>query len=331
MIRENIISSFNTLGKILSGINSEDSLLIKTQIENQWFIPQYSLMAINYWSQHLKTDELTRFVKNYNFNSHQKTVGLVTAGNLPLVGFHDLMCILLSGHKCKVKLSSSDSVLMKFAIDSLCEINSEFKYKISIVEKLDDCDAYIATGSNNTSRYFEYYFRKKPNIIRRNRNSIAIITGNETDEDLKNLAFDIFSYFGLGCRNVSKIFVPDNYDFSRLFNNFEEYRFVENHNKYFNNYVYHKAIFLMNITPHLDNGFLLLKEDESFYSPLSCLFYSFYKNFDEVEKSINANSEKIQIVVGNNNNNFVKFGNSQTPDLNDFADQTDTMLFLSKL
>ncbi|NUM32477.1 MAG: acyl-CoA reductase [Bacteroidetes bacterium] len=331
MVRDKIISSLNVLGNKFESIKPEDSVINQTHLENQWFVPQNTLLALKYWAQKLNYNELSNFSKNYSFNSSPKTIGLVAAGNIPLVGFHDLLCILLSGNICNIKLSASDTVLMKFAIDFLCNSNHDLIERINVVDKLNECNAYIATGSNNTARYFEYYFKSKPNIIRKNRNSVAVLTGNETDEDLKNLGFDIFSFFGLGCRNISKIFVPENYDFNKLFKNFENYRFVENHNKYFNNYVYHKAIFLMNGSKHFDNGFLLLKEDEGFYSPLSCLFYSFYKSIGEVEFKIKNNKDKIQIIVGENKLGNINFGKSQEPELNDFADGIDTMQFLSKI
>lgn len=326
-----IISSLENLGNMLGKIIESDELISKTQIENQWFVPDFTLQTLKYWSEKLTIKELDLFTESYFFSDKPLNVGIVTAGNIPLVGFHDLLCVLLSGNNAIIKISSSDSVLMNFVINRLIEINSKFKNRIIVSDKLNDCDAYIATGSNNTSRYFEYYFSNKPNIIRKNRNSLAILTGNENDRDLQNLSDDVFNFFGLGCRNVSKIFVPKNYNFDRLFRNFEKYRFIENHNKFINNYTYHKAIFLMNNTKHFDNGFILLKEDQKIQSPLSVLYYSYYDNVIEVDKYIESSFDDIQIVLAaeNRNKNYIRFGNSQIPELYDYADNIDTMKFLN--
>lgn len=328
--KEKIIDSLNSLSKKIINIKIDDSIIEKIRIENQWFIPQFTIESLKYWAKKLTTEQLLDFSKSYNFIENPKNIGLVTAGNIPLAGFHDLLCILLSGNNALVKISSSDSVLMNFLINSLIEIEPKFENKITITEKLKNCEAYIATGTNNTARYFNYYFRNKPSIIRHNRSSIAVITGNESDEEMQNLAKDIFTYFGLGCRNISKIFVPKNYDFSIFYKNLENFRFVENHNKYINNYTYHKAIFLMNNTNHFDNGFLILKEDENLHSPLSTLFYSFYNDFSDVENYIQKFENNIQIVVSSANLSFktIPFGKSQEPELYDYADNANTLKFL---
>lgn len=328
--KEKIIETLNSLSKKIDKIKIDDSIIEKVRIENQWFIPQFTIESLKYWAKKLTTEQLLYFSKSYNFIENSKNIGLVTAGNIPLAGFHDLLCILLSGNNALVKISSSNSVLMNFLINSLIEIEPEFENKIVITEKLKNCDAYIATGTNNTARYFNYYFRNKPSIIRHNRSSIAVITGKESDEELQNLAKDIFIYFGLGCRNVSKIFVPKNYDFSIFYKNLENFRFVENHNKYINNYTYHKAIFLMNNTKHFDNGFLILKEDDNLHSPLSTLFYSFYNDMSEVENYILKTENNIQIVVTSTKLTIktVPFGKSQEPELYDYADNANTLKFL---
>ncbi|MFM9943822.1 MAG: acyl-CoA reductase [Bacteroidia bacterium] len=317
----------------MSSINSGDPLLEKTNIHNNWFTPKWQLYALNYWAVQLKSENLTSWISRYKFTNRPKKIGLIMAGNIPLVGIHDLICILVSGHTALVKTSSEDTVLTPWIIEQLIQIDERFKTKIEIIEKMNTCDALIATGSNNTARYFEYYFNKIPKIIRKNRNSLAILTGHETDEELKLLANDIFTYFGLGCRNVSKLLVPENYDFNRFFEALESFNELLNHNKYYNNYTYHKAIFLMNIAPHLDNGFLIVKEDEKLSSPLGCLFYSIYKERNDIIEYIDMHKEAIQIVIGDPK--FIHecnpFGQSQNPALNDYADDLDTLHFLNQL
>ena len=223
-------------------------------------------------------------------------------------------------------------MLIRRFIEYLYSLNPKFKKRIEIIDKLNTCEALIATGSNNTARYFEYYFSAVPRIIRKNRNSIAVLTGKETKEDLLGLADDIFLYFGLGCRSVSKLLVSENYNFNTFFEAIEPYNTYVNHNKYYNNYTYHKAIFLMNIEKHLDNGFLLLKEDNKLASPLGCLFYTFYKDHNDIIEYIDRNKESIQVVIGNTDfiNECVPYGQSQNPKLTDYADDVDTLEFLNR-
>lgn len=333
LIQSEIIIALEKLGKKLSSITEEDYLIKKAHSENQWFTPNWQLFALNYWAGQLNQANLNHWVANYQFTNNPKKVGLIMAGNIPLVGMHDLISILISGNIALVKSSSDDKTLTPWIIEQLILIDPRFKEKIIEVEKLNSCEALIATGSNNTARYFEYYFSKVPKIIRKNRNSIAVLSGNETDEELAGLADDIFSYFGLGCRNVSKLMVPENYDFQRFFEALEKYKESVNHNKYYNNYTYHKALFLMNIAPHFDNGFLILKEDEKIASPLGCIFYSVYKERNDILEFIDLNRENIQIVIGNPN--FIKecisFGQSQNPKIDNYADDMDTMKFLNQL
>jgi hypothetical protein len=179
----------------------------------------------------------------------------------------------------------------------------------------------IATGSDNTARYFEYYFRTKPHIIRKNRSSIAVLTGNETDDQLIALGKDVFSYFGLGCRNVSKLVVPEGYDFTRPLRLWEVYHDVSNHHKYVNNYDYNKSILLINGTHHFDNGFALLTPNEALVSPISVLYYA---------TSADLASDKIQCIVGSGAN-YIPFGTTQEPTLTDYADNVDTLKFLTGL
>lgn len=333
MTQTEIIIALEKLGEKMASIKTDDPLVVKTHISNNWFNPQMQLKALGYWAKQLTAEKLSKWVSNYTFSESPKKIGLVMAGNIPLVGMHDLISILVSGNTAMVKTSSDDTVLTPWVMDELIKIDRRLGERLEKVEKLNSCEALIATGSNNTARYFEYYFEKVPKIIRKNRNSIAILTGNETDEELKALADDIFMYFGLGCRNVSKLMVPENYNFNRFFEALEPFNELVHHNKYYNNYTYHKAIFLMNIAQHLDNGFLILKEDEKLSSPLGCLFYSVYKERNDIIEYLDVNRESIQIVIGNPKfiNECIPFGQSQNPELDDYADNVDTLRFLNQL
>jgi hypothetical protein len=262
-------------------------------------------------------------------------VGLILAGNIPMVGFHDVLCVLITGNVALIKASSQDARLIKYVLEMLIEIESSFKDQYYFVERLENFEAIIATGSNNTSRYFEYYFGKVPHIIRKNRNSVALLTGNETKEQLSELGHDIFDYYGLGCRNVSKLMVPKGYNFNFFFESIETYQPIINHHKYNNNYDYNKSIYLVNSDKHFDNGFLLLKEDERLASPLAVLFYEYYDNLDSAQKLLEEQSDKIQCIVSTAplqvQNQVVDFGKSQQPDLWDYADNIDTIEFLQKI
>jgi hypothetical protein len=264
-----------------------------------------------------------------------KKVGLILAGNIPLVGFHDVLCVLASGNHALIKSSTQDARLIKQVLKRLIAIEPAFENKFTFVEKLDNFDAVIATGSNNTSRYFEYYFGKVPNIIRKNRNSVAVLNGDETAEQLHKLGHDIFDYFGLGCRNVSKVLVPNGYDFTPFFEAIEPYHNIIHHHKYHNNYDYNKSIYLVNRDHHLDNGFLILKEDKSFTSPLAVLFFEYYEDIVSVQTTLAQENKNIQCIVSDValdvNNQVVTFGQSQHPALWDYADGIDTMDFLTKL
>jgi hypothetical protein len=262
-----------------------------------------------------------------------KTVGLILAGNIPLVGFHDFLSVLISGHNVLVKTSSNDQHLIKFLAKYLIAVNAKIENCITFTDgKLENFDAVIATGSNNTARYFEYYFKDKPSIIRKNRNSIAVLNGNETHDDLVNLGEDIFRYFGLGCRNVSKLFVPEDYNFDAFFKAIYEYKDVIYYEKYSNNYDYNKAVFLMSNFKLLDNEFLTLKEDTSYSSPISSVFYERYENIEHLKKQLEKDADQIQCIVSNGViENSIPFGKTQQPELWDYADNVDTLLFLNKL
>jgi hypothetical protein len=274
------------------------------------------------------------WLNNYNLKSdiEPQNIGVVMAGNIPLVGFHDFLSILITGHKASIKLSSNDKQLLPYLSRLLIEIEPEFSNFIWFEEDtLKNYDAVIATGSNNTARYFEYYFRNKPHIIRKNRNAVAILTGNETPANYKDLGEDIFRYFGLGCRNVSKLMVPQNYDFTTFFEGISDYKYYVNNNKYANNYDYNKAVFLMSDISFKDNGFLILKEDHFFSTPIGVLNYELYPEENFINNSLKNNIENIQCIVGNHHLCDVKFGESQHPKLSDYADGVDTIKFLIEL
>ncbi len=310
----------------------------KAGYENGWFIPEFIDKAIeNIANNFLQKDILERWTAGYKLppsNLQPRTVGIVMAGNIPLVGFHDLLCVFISGHKAMIKASSKDSVLIKHLVEKMsawsARIPSEDEEVTTLIrfsEMLKGCDAYIATGSNNSARYFNQYFGKFPNIIRRNRTSVAIISGTETKEELEMLADDVFLYFGLGCRNVTKIFVPAGYDFVPLLEAFRKYSYLADHNKYKNNYDYNLALHLLNKIYYMTNGCILLIEDISIFSPISQLNYEFYTDKISVEESLNTDNG-IQCIAGQG---YLPFGQSQNPAINDYADGVDTLEFLSKL
>ena len=309
-------------------------LLKLSQSHNGWFTQEQVYHAIQSWAKALEEDNLNQWISVYDFSEVKpKTVGLILAGNIPLVGFHDLLSVLISGHNVLVKTSSNDQHLIKFLARYLVAVNPEIENCITFTDgKLENFDAVIATGSNNTARYFEYYFKDKPNIIRKNRNSVAVLTGEETEEDLVSLGEDIFRYFGLGCRNVSKLFVPEDYNFDAFFKAIYEYKDVIFYEKYSNNYDYNKAVFLMSNFKLLDNEFLTLKEDISYASPISSVFYERYENIEDIKKQLEKDADQIQCVVSNGViENSIPFGKTQQPELWDYADNVDTLLFLNKL
>ncbi|MGK0369355.1 MAG: acyl-CoA reductase-like NAD-dependent aldehyde dehydrogenase, partial [Bacteroidia bacterium] len=280
--REDCINKFVELGKLFTADNEELSACIqRTYVENNWLIEDNYWQAIREWKTKLTQDSLLAFAQNYTWSTSPKKVGIIMAGNIPMVGFHDLLCVLLSGHAANIKPSSDDKYVMLYITRILASLGLEDK--ITVVERLDKIDAVIATGSNNSFRYFEHYFKHIPNLLRKNRKSLAILDGTETDEQLKDLADDVFQYFGLGCRNVSLLFLPKSLDITRVLDNFMQYADLSNHNKFANNYTYHKALLLMNTEQHLDTGFLLPKERLELNAPLACINYAFYESDTEIE------------------------------------------------
>lgn len=301
---------------------------------NGWFTRDNIEFSLNQWSKALTKENIETWLKPYDLSPNKsKTVGIIMAGNIPLVGFHDFISVLLSGHKVLVKQSSNDQRLLPIIADYLVSLDPDYQKMITFTEgRMLNFDAVIATGSNNTARYFEYYFQDKPSIIRKNRNSIAVLTGNETREQLEALGNDIFRYFGLGCRNVSKLYVPNNYDFDSFYKALEPWHHLTNHAKYANNYDYNKAVYLMSEFKFLDNGFLVLRPSEDWSSPISTLFFENYKDENSLRESLEGHREKIQCIVSSG---FlpeeVSFGQTQQPQLWDYADNVDTMLFLEQL
>jgi hypothetical protein len=352
MLQIEIKNNFVELGKFLSQFSLENNqqneqvkyndlffnsfvdLIALSQSHNNWFTPDNVHFSISSWSDALTENNLNQWLSAYNFiEKEPKNVGLILAGNIPLVGFHDFLSVLISGNNVLVKTSSKDDYLIKFLAKYLIALDNRFNEKITFVEnKLENYDAVIATGSNNTARYFEYYFKNKPSIIRKSRNSVAVLTGNETPEEMTLLSEDVFRYFGLGCRNVSKIFVPKNYNFDAFFNGMYAQKDVIYYEKYANNYDYNKAVFLMSNFQLLDNEFLTIKEDTSHASPISSVFYEYYEDIKEAKTRLQQDAEMIQCVVSNGSiENSVYFGNTQKPNLWDYADNVDTMQFLINL
>jgi hypothetical protein len=311
-----------------------ENLIALSQSHNGWFTLEQVHHSISSWAEALTEDNLNKWLANYTITEESnKNIGIILAGNIPLVGFHDFLSVLITGNNVLVKTSSNDQHLIKFLAKYLISIDNRLQNKITFVEgKLEGFDAVIATGSNNTSRYFEYYFKKKPSIIRKNRNSVAVLNGKETTEDLIALGEDIFRYFGLGCRNVSKLFVPKGYEFKTFFEAIYEYKDVIFYERYANNYDYNKAVFLMSLYKLLDNEFLTLKEDASYSSPISSVFYEYYDTIEEIKTKLEEDAEQIQCVVSNNLiDNSISFGQTQKPMLWDYADNVDTIKFLLKL
>lgn len=329
--------AFIQLGHFLQdAANNAHKAIVEAYLYNQWFTEESQRMALQAWADALSEHKLNDWTSKYDFEKPQnsKIVAIIMAGNIPLVGLHDLICVLLSGHHALVKLSSDDKILPKFIVAALLQIEPAFADRITLLndEKLEKYDAVIATGSNNSNRYFEHYFSKVPNILRKNRNSIAFLTGNETDDEMKLLAKDIFTYFGLGCRNVSKLYLPKGFDMALFFENTKDYDLYLNHHKYANNLMYHKSIWLLNQDDFLENGLINLKEDKSFSSPLASVFYEYYENIEDVKTMIIERKDEIQCVVSKIDLGVnIPFGKTQQPELWDYADNVDTIAFLLSL
>jgi hypothetical protein len=303
----------------------------RAYLENNWFIPEFINLAVNNIATFfLYPSQLDKLAETYSIpgeNPAPQMIGIVMAGNIPLVGFHDLLCVFLAGHYAKIKASSKDEVLITHLVDKMISWQPGSRNYFTFSAMLKNCDAYIATGSNNSSRYFEYYFSKYPHIIRKNRSSVAILNGHETTEELEALADDVYQYFGLGCRNVTKIFVPQEYNFQPLLLAFRKYDHLADYHKYKNNYDYNLAVYMLNNRYYMTNGSILLVEDTAITSPISQLNYEYYTNESEVRANL-LNNDAVQCVVGKNN---IPFGGAQCPGITDYADGEDTMNFLLQL
>ncbi|MCD4736642.1 MAG: hypothetical protein K8R53_11405 [Bacteroidales bacterium] len=347
---DNRINSFDALGNSLEKVVSENigagltagekkvyDLIISMEYYNPWFTEMNVRMSVRSIALSLYKENIYKWIapckELLESTTTSITVGVVLAGNVPAVGFSDFLTVLISGHSFLGKLSSKDDKLLPAIANLLIEIEPQFIDYIQFTdERLENFDAIIATGSNNSSRYFDYYFSAYPHIIRKNRNGVAVIHGEERDEALQDLGIDVFSYFGLGCRNISKIYFPEGYKPEKLLDNWDVHNAVSDHHKYNNNYEYYKSIFLINQTPHLDNGFILFKEDSAIPTPVAVLNYEYYSSLGALEKKLSHQSENIQCIVGDPENNikYIPFGQSQYPQLWDYADGVNTLEFLLK-
>lgn len=326
---QNRLDLLERLGQyILSGNEQWEAAMERASRENAWFTPEFIKLAADRIATHfLAKDKLSAWAVQYKIpseNTNPKNVGIIMAGNIPLVGFHDFLCVFISGHRQTIKLSSKDETLMKHLVERLYDWDAQTKELIQFAVMLKGCDAYIATGSNNSARYFDYYFKKYPHIIRRNRTSVGILSGNETTTELEKLADDVHEYFGMGCRNITKIYVPKDYDFLPLLNVFRKYNAFAEHNKYKNNYDYQLAVLIINKQFYMTNDSIILHENASVFSPISQLNYEFYSDIEAVESTL-KNNEDIQAIAGSRH---LPFGEAQQPSLTDYADGVDTLQFL---
>ena len=335
MTKDERIAGFVKLAENISQFDSgyKEELFSNAANTNPWFTPNNIEQALNGIVHFLNPATIASWLNNYHLPQEPKQVGIVMAGNIPLVGFHDLLCVLLAGHTAVIKFSSQDKVLLPVLLEMLIKLNPKFNEQIMVVDKLTGVDAVIATGSDNSARYFKKYFKDIPHIIRHNRTSVAVLSGRETVDELQSLGDDIFSYFGLGCRNVAKIFVPEDYDMKLLLDALEGYHEVINHPKYFNNYEYNKAIYLVNKTPHLDTGYALFTQSTATVSPLAVIYYEEYSDEQQLNSTLQTYADKIQCIVSNNsiNTKTIPIGKSQLPEIDDYADNIDTMSFLCKV
>ncbi len=327
-----LLDTYNDFSKIN---NFPDFDIIKNS--NPWFTKEFIMHSLLEWSCLLSRESIENWIYNYfpdNKLPEQKLkIGIIMAGNIPLVGFHDFLCSWICNQHSIIKLSSKDNLLTKWLIETIIKLDPQTDCTF-VEDKFPKHDAIIATGSNNTNRYFEYYFKNTPKILRSNRNSIAVLSGNETTEELELLADDIFMYFGLGCRNVSKLHIPHNYDFNNLCKSFAKYSHVFDHHKYANNVNYQYTIFAMNQTLHVNAGNILLTENQNINSPIGVIHYEYYQDIKALEEQIKLNLENIQCVVGNSNFesiSSIKFGETQKPSVCDYADNIDTINFIQNI
>lgn len=328
------IEAFCRLGILIEKLDAEEKeeLFRRANNQNSWFTEVSMESALQGLIQLLDGRRLHQWLSPYQIPepSQSKKVGILMAGNIPGVGFHDLMCVLISGHVAVANLSSADAYFSGWLIRKLVQIEPRFEIYVQVAEMLKGMDAYIATGSDNSARYFNYYFGKYPSIIRSNRTSVAVLTGEESEESLEKLGKDIFLYFGLGCRNVSKIFVKNAAELQHFLGVMEKFSWVSLNHKYLNNYEYIKSIYLVNSEPHLDNGFLILRESKELVSPIGVLFYEIYNSMEDLLVLLKTNEQKIQCIVADQDtiNGAIPFGQAQYPAPWDYADKADTVNFL---
>jgi len=327
--KSNIINGLAHLGEQIHRLPEE--IKERAKLYNSWFTPEYIQLAANNWSKALQANHIKTWLTDEPYTLSDKKVGVIMAGNIPFVGLHDLISVLAKGHIAFVKLSSQDEILMTYAISLLKQHTPELQERIIVTEKLNGIDYLIATGSNNSSRYFEYYFRNVPSLIRKNRTSVAVLTGNETDEQLVQIADDIFTYFGLGCRNITHLLLPENFELRRIYEAYDKYMDHVNHHKYYNNYMYHKSILLMNLSKHYDNGFMLFQEKQEPHAPIATLNYHFYRSQEDIDTYLQQYADLWQCVVSISPSvkNAIMPGSSQTPMLWDYADNINTLSFLN--
>ena len=314
-----------------------EAIMHRSQFNNAWFTIENQQKAINaIATKFLASEKLETWLEKYPIpeSTTAKKVGLIMAGNIPLVGFHDVLSVFASGHQSVIKLSEKDQYLLPYLISLLGKFESKASEYFSIAPKLKDFDAVIATGSNNTARYFDAYFGKYPNIIRKNRHAVAVLTGSESSDDLHTMGRDVFQFFGLGCRNVAKIYVPEAYDFTPLLEALHEYRDIARHSKYKNNFDYNYALYVLNKTEHMANGCIILTENKAIQSRIAGLHYEYYSNIDNLKEELQEHTSEIQCVVSSNpieGISTIPFGKAQQPELWDYADGVDTMAFLVDL
>ena len=325
------IELLQALQKYLSGNDDEwQNIKTKASFHNGWFTQDIIDLAVqNISTQFLQKEKMEQWAVHYHLDDNVggKNIGIVMAGNIPLVGFHDFLCVFISGHKQTIKLSSKDDILLKHLVEKMTAWEPSLSAAVSFAEMLKGCDAYIATGSNNSARYFDQYFSKYPNIIRRNRTAVAVLNGKETANELELLADDVHQYFGLGCRNVTKLYVPPGYDFVPLLSAFDKYKYFADHHKFKNNYDYQLSIALLNNIFYMTNGSALLLENDAIFSAISQLNYSFYEDEKKLLDELTG-KEDIQCICGHTG---IAFGQAQCPGLMDYADGVDTMQFLLTL
>lgn len=331
------IDAFCSLGQWLrKKVNPDlEKLINSTAASNPWFRKEDILFALNNLAErYLEPQKLKQWTNSYDLGSIEtKTVGLIMAGNLPLVGWHDIQSVLISGHKAQIKLSHRDNILIPFLLNEFAEFAPEVKSKFEIVERLKTYDAVIATGSTNTNRYFEQYFSQVPHLFRGTKNGLAVINGNETAEDLKKLGQDVFRYYGLGCRSVSKLLVPKGYSFTPIFEAFNDFDYLKNDSRYFHNFEYSLSLLILNGDDFFHSEFLAIKRDQKLGSSVGCLNFESYEGQEELEKIIKRDAEGIQCLVSNKQwvKDSLDFGETQFPELWNYADGIDSMKFLERL